>query len=197
MYHQKLLEGKSYKNSIINALLCTLYEKSLETEKHDERMRKYCQAVGRKLRLSPEELNELSLLALLHDIGKVGISQSILQKPGPLTPEEWSEMKKHPEIGYRIAQNIPELSIVSEYILFHHERWDGKGYPNGLAGNRIPLLCRILAVVDAYDAMTNDRSYRKALGKEKALAELQKNSGTQFDSNIVRAFIQLMSVQKP
>lgn len=192
MYHQKLLEGKSYRNTIINTLLCTLYEKSLETEKHDERLKKYCQAVGRKLKLSDEELNELSLLALLHDIGKVGVSQNILQKPGPLTPEEWKEMKNHTEIGYRIAQNIPELSTVSEYILSHHERWDGKGYPNGLAGDNIPLLCRILAVADAYDAMTNDRAYRKALGKEKAIAELRKNSGTQFDSNIVSVFIQLI-----
>lgn len=194
MYHQKLLEGKSYRNSIINTLLCTLYEKSLETEEHDERIRGYCQAIGKELKLFPEDLNELSLLALLHDIGKVGIRQEILQKPGPLTPEEWAAMKSHPEIGCRIAQNIPELSAVSEYILSHHERWDGKGYPNGLAGTNIPLLCRILAVADAYDAMTNDRAYRKAMDKDKAIAELKRNAGTQFDPRIAETFIRLVSV---
>lgn len=193
MYHQKLLEGKSYRNSIINTLLCTLYEKSLETEEHDERIRGYCQAIGKELKLFPEDLNELSLLALLHDIGKVGIRQEILQKPGPLTPEEWAAMKSHPEIGCRIAQNIPELSAVSEYILSHHERWDGKGYPNGLAGTNIPLLCRILAVADAYDAMTNDRAYRKAMDKDKAIAELKRNAGTQFDPRIAETFIRLVS----
>lgn len=193
MYHQKLLEGRSYRNAVVNALLCTLYEKSLETEEHDKRLNGCCMAVGKELKLSQEELNELSLLALLHDIGKVGINQNVLQKPGPLSPEEWKEMKRHPEIGYRISQNVPELSIVSEGILCHHERWDGKGYPNGLAGNRIPLLCRIVAVADAYDAMTNDRVYRKSIGKEKAIAELKNNSGTQFDPLIVSTFIKSLS----
>jgi len=134
-------------------------------------------------------MDELALLAVLHDIGKVGIKESVLQKPGPLTAEEWEEMKKHPEIGYRIAQNTPELATVAEYILSHHERWDGRGYPRGLKGEEIPLICRILAVADAYDAMTNDRTYRKAMSREKAIDEIRRNAGTHFDPQVADIFL--------
>jgi diguanylate cyclase (GGDEF)-like protein/PAS domain S-box-containing protein len=193
MYHQKLLDDKSYKKAIVNTLLATLYEKSYETEKHDERMNKYCTAIGKELGLSAENLNELSLFAILHDIGKIGIPHDILQKPGPLTSEEQEEMRRHPEIGFRIAQNTPELSTVAKYILSHHERWDGFGYPQGLEGESIPLLCRILAVADAYDAMTNDRVYRKAVSKEAAIEEILRNAGTQFDPDVVRIFVGLIA----
>jgi diguanylate cyclase len=138
--------------------------------------------------VSGKELEDLALLATLHDIGKVGVNENILQKPGPLTTEEWLEMRKHTAIGYRIAQNTPELSAVADYILYHHERWDGTGYPKGLKGIEIPLLCRILAVVDAYDAMTNDRSYRKAMTREEAMTEIMRNAGTQFDPQIAEIF---------
>ncbi len=189
MYHQKLLDGKSYRNAIINTLLVTLYEKSMETEEHSKRMETYCHSIGRKLWLSSKELDELSLLALLHDLGKVGINPNILKKPGTLTADEWDEMKRHPEIGYRIAQATPELAIVSDYILSHHERWDGNGYPRKLKGEEIPLLCRILAVTDAFDAMTNDRAYRKAMSRKEALLEIERNSGSQFDPTITSLFI--------
>ena len=189
MYHQKLLEGSSYRNSIINTLLATLYEKSMETEAHAERLKDYCQAIGKRLNLNAEELNELALLAILHDIGKVGVPQHILQKPGALTAMEWEEMKRHSEIGYRIAQSTPELSMVAELILSHHERWDGTGYPRKLKGEEIPILCRILAVADSYDAMTNDRVYRKALPMQKVVAELEENAGTQFDPEVVVLFL--------
>ncbi|MEA4814296.1 MAG: PAS domain S-box protein [Oscillospiraceae bacterium] len=189
MYHQKLLEGSSYRNTIINTLLATLYEKSMETEEHAERLKDYCQIIGKKLNLNAEELNELALLAVLHDIGKVGVPQHILQKPSSLTAIEWEEMKRHSEIGYRIAQSTPELSMVAELILSHHERWDGTGYPRRLKGEAIPVLCRILAVADAYDAMTNDRVYRKALPTEKVVSELKENSGTQFDPKILSLFM--------
>ena len=122
MYHQKLLDGKSFRNAIISTLLATLYEKSNETEEHSKRMEKHCHDIGRRRQLSSKEMDELSLLALLHDIGKVSINPNILQKPGPLTNTEWDEMKRHPEIGYRIAQATPELAVVSELILSHHER---------------------------------------------------------------------------
>lgn len=191
MYHQKLLEGKSYRNSIINTLLATLYEKSMETEEHTLRLEKNCIAMAEVLRLAPEDKNELSLLALLHDIGKVGVRMETLQKTGPLSDEEWKELKRHPEIGYRIAQNTPELSTAAEYILSHHERWDGGGYPRGMKGAEIPLLCRILAVADAYDAMTNNRAYRKAMGREAALEELRLGAGSQFDPKIVEIFLRL------
>ncbi len=196
MYHKKLLAGKSYRNSIINTLLATLYEKSMETEEHALRLETYCIAIADKLGLAPEEKNELSLLAMLHDIGKVGINMEILKKPGPLNEEEWKEMRRHPEIGYRIAQNTPELSTVAEYILSHHERFDGSGYPRGLKGEEIPLLCRILSVADSYDAMTNHRVYRKAMDSQVAMEEIRRCKGTQFDPHIVDIFLGLNQIYK-
>lgn len=195
MYHQKLLDGKSYRNTIINTLLATLYEKSMETEEHSKRLEANCHAIGTMMRLSSKEMDELSLLAILHDIGKVAVNPSILKKNGPLTSHEWEEMKRHPEIGYRIVQATPELANVADFILSHHERWDGRGYPRGLAGQEIPLVCRILAVTDAYDAMTNDRSYRSAMTHEKAILELRENTGAQFDPDVVDAFIQILGIK--
>lgn len=190
MYRHKLLQSKSFRNSIIASLQATLYERSMETEGHGLRLKELSQKTGSVLGLSSLEQDELALFAVLHDIGKVAIKESILTKPGPLTEEEWQEMKKHPEIGYRIAQATPELNRIAEYILSHHERWDGKGYPRGLKGEEIPLLSRILAVVDAYDAMTTDRLYRKALKKEEAVEELLRQAGIQFDPHIVRIFVE-------
>lgn len=192
MYQRKLLEKKSSHSSIISSMQATMIEKSHETEAHARRLAAMARAIGEKMELSQLELDQLELLSMLHDIGKVAIPDRILNKPGKLTAEEWIEMKKHPEIGYRIAAASPELSPIAEFILCHHERWDGKGYPQGLSGVEIPLLSRILSVVDAYDAMTENRSYRKAMGKEKALAEIEDNSGTQFDPKIVAVFIEIL-----
>ncbi len=189
-YRRKLTIEKSFRNSVINALLSTLAAKSEETEEHAKRLQNYCDQIGRKMGISSKELDEMSLLAMLHDIGKIGINDAILQKPGPLTEDEWLEMRKHPEIGYRIAQNNIDLAPISEYILSHHERWDGSGYPRGLRAEEIPILSRILAVVDAYDAMTNDRGYRKAIGAENAALEIINNAGTQFDPMIAKVFIE-------
>lgn len=197
MYRQKLNEGKSFRHSIVNTLLATLYAKSSETEEHAGRLKDFCLKIGTMLKLTSKEMDELSLLAVLHDIGKVGIREEILKKPGSLTELEWEEMKKHPEIGCRIAQNTPELGPIAEYILCHHERWDGQGYPQGLKGEEIPLLCRILAVADAYDAMTSDRTYRKALSREEAIEEIKRNAGTQFDPQIVEMFLEsIKSINK-
>ncbi len=191
MYHRKLLEGKSYRNRIINTLLATLHEKDIETEDHTLRIETYCIALAEKMKLSPEEKNDLVLLSMLHDIGKVGISMEVLKKNAPLSEEEWKEVRRHPEIGYRIAQNTPELITVSDYILSHHERWDGTGYPRGLRETEIPLLCRILAVADAYDAMTSNQAYRKAMDSEKAMEEIRCCAGTQFDPEIARIFLEV------
>jgi diguanylate cyclase (GGDEF)-like protein/PAS domain S-box-containing protein len=189
MYRLKLLEYKSIHSSIISSIKTTMFEKSNETEEHAERLAELSRKLGMALGLDNEELNELELLATLHDIGKIGIDDRILTKPGKLTENEWSEMKKHPEIGYRITSTSPELQHISEYILSHHERWDGKGYPQGLSGKNIPLLSRILAIVDSYDAMTQDRVYRKAMTRDAAIEEIMKNVGTQFDPEIARIFV--------
>lgn len=189
MYKQKLMERKSYRSSQISSIMATLYARSEETEEHSNRLSTYCKAIGEALSLPTKNLDELELLAMLHDIGKIGIDDRILNKPGSLTEEEWNEMKKHPEIGYRIVSVVPELESIAEYILSHHERWDGKGYPYQLKGESIPLLSRILCVVDAYDAMTENRVYRRALSKEMAMAELLKNAGSQFDPHIVALFM--------
>jgi HD-GYP domain-containing protein (c-di-GMP phosphodiesterase class II) len=167
----------------------TLFEKNKETEEHAQRLIEYSNLIGQKLQLWDKQLNELELLSTLHDIGKIGISDLILNKPGRLSEEEWVEMKKHPEIGYRIAMSTSELAPIAEYILYHHERWDGDGYPQGLKGEEIPLLSRIISVADAYDAMTEDRPYRKAISREEACTELRRNAGSQFDPDIVMVFL--------
>ncbi|MFH1879198.1 MAG: PAS domain S-box protein, partial [Bacillota bacterium] len=171
---RKLLEKKSSHSSIIATIKATMKEKSHETEAHEERMTRLAREVGVKMNLSQIDLDYMELLAELHDIGKVGISEHILSKPGRLTDEEWVEMKKHPEIGERIAMSTSSLAPIANYILCHHERWDGTGYPQNLAGYEIPLLSRILAIVDAYDAMTQDRVYQKAMSHEEALEEIMR-----------------------
>ncbi len=189
MYQRKVLESKSRHSAVLASIKVTLYEKNEETEEHCERLIKLSASLGKKLNLSQKELDQLQLLSTLHDIGKIGIPERILNKPGKLDAEEWVEMKKHPQIGYRIANASLELAPIAEYILCHHERWDGMGYPQQLAGLKIPLLSRILSVVDAYDAMTQDRPYRKKLEQETAVKELRQNAGTQFDPNIVKIFL--------
>jgi HD-GYP domain-containing protein (c-di-GMP phosphodiesterase class II) len=177
-------------NNNISILFTKLYNKRIETSLHARRMEKYCRIIGKKMELSPEEMNKLSLLALFHDIGKASISSDIILKTSELTPEEWNEIKRHPEIGCQIAKEVPELENIADYILAHHERWDGKGYPRGLKEKEIPFACRVVAVIDAYDAMTSDRPYRNAMSKEEAIVELERNAGSQFDSAIVDIFIE-------
>ena len=188
MNQRKLLEEKSSHSSIIATIRATMREKSHETEAHEERMARLARKVGVILRLSQSDLDNIELLAQLHDIGKVGISEHILNKSGKLNDEEWLEMKKHPEIGERIAMSTATLAPIANYILCHHERWDGGGYPHGLSGYSIPLLSRILSIVDAYDAMTQDRVYQKAMTHDQAIAEIRNNAGTQFDPQIAEIF---------
>jgi diguanylate cyclase (GGDEF)-like protein/PAS domain S-box-containing protein len=192
MYRRKLLQNKSLHSSIISSMKTTMFEKSQETEEHALRLIELSKAIGQKMNIKDEQLSELELLSTLHDIGKIGINDNILNKPSKLTKEEWVEMKKHSIIGFRIARASPELIPIAEYILSHHERWDGNGYPQGLIGKDIPLLSRILSVADAYDAMTEDRLYRRAMSKEAAIAEIEKNAGTQFDPDIVSIFLELL-----
>ncbi|NTU88380.1 MAG: PAS domain S-box protein [Actinobacteria bacterium] len=189
---RKLFERESYHSALLSSVMATMYARSQETEEHAIRIAELCKIAGKKMNLTQQDLDELQLFSMLHDVGKVGIDDHILNKPGRLTDEEWVVMKAHPEIGYRIAMSVPELKNVAEYILTHHERWDGCGYPQGMRGEEIPLLSRILAVADSYDAMTEDRVYRKALSRAAAIEEIEKNAGLQFDPAIVRIFIEIM-----
>jgi len=189
MYREKLVEARSTHSAILASLQKTLRERTQETEEHAARLRDLCLWVGQRLGLSQELLTDLSLLAILHDIGKVGVPDSVLSNPGPLSEAEWEQMRQHPEIGYRIAAASPSLAPIADLILAHHERWDGAGYPRGLRGSRIPLAARILAIADAYETMINGRPYRESIAPEQALAELERCAGSQFDPKLVRVFV--------
>jgi HD-GYP domain-containing protein (c-di-GMP phosphodiesterase class II) len=186
--NRKLFNRKSIRSNLISSIMATVYEKSAETEEHAQRIAVLSKMIGERLNLSANNIGELELFSMLHDIGKIGIDDRILKKPGKLASDEWIVMKTHTEIGYRIANSASELESIAEYILTHHERRDGKGYPQGLLGDEIPILSRIVAVADSYDAMTNDRVYRQAMSVEAAIEEIKNNSGTQFDPQIVAIF---------
>ena len=190
MYKRKLFESPSIRGNTINAILNTLFEKNKREEQHSQRVSALCISIGEALGLSQQKIEELKTGGLLHDIGKIAIAESILNKPGKLSEDEFKEIKRHPEIGYRILKSANDLSEIAVYVLSHHERWDGKGYPRGLKGNDIPFESRIIAVADAYDAMTSERSYREALPEKVVLEELHKNAGSQFDPDIVRLFVE-------
>ncbi|MDM0447320.1 diguanylate cyclase [Clostridium perfringens] len=191
VYREKLVNEKRIKKNIIDSLNKELFLRHDYIKEHINRVKKYAVELGKKMNLSEKELKNLKMLAKLHDIGKVGIPEEILSKPGKLKKEEYEIIKTHAEKGYRIAMFNPEFEKIAPCILAHHERYDGTGYPLGLKGDEIPLLARIINVVDSYDAMTNKRVYKKSLSAEEAKKELKKNSGTQFDPIIVEKFLEL------
>jgi len=195
MYREKLFHHRSSRSTLIHALMGALESKNLETRGHVERIGVLAALVAKHIGLPNHKVIELDLFAKFHDIGKVGVADSILNKPGPLTPEERIEMERHCEIGYRIAIASPELASIADLILKHHEWFNGKGYPLGLSGAAIPIEARIVAIVDAYDAMTSDRPYRKALTRDRAFAEIRRCAGTQFDPELVAAFIKVLDTQ--
>jgi diguanylate cyclase (GGDEF)-like protein/PAS domain S-box-containing protein len=196
MYKHKLVEKQSLHSSMIVSLEKALEERDYETQEHMQRMRSLSLKMGKELQFSEDKLDELSLLSSLHDIGKIAISDNIILSPFKLTDEEHELMKKHTEIGFRIANSNSELVSIAKGILSHHERWDGKGYPMGLKGKKIPIASRIISIIDAYDAMTNDRPYRKAQSKEFAIKELLKYAGKQFDPVLVKQFINILHKKK-
>ncbi len=192
LYRNKLAESRHIRNSISDYLKNILLEKNIETEEHVLRMKEMAYLVAQHMGLSPKEREDLATVAFMHDIGKISIPDHILKKPGKLTPEEWEVMKKHSVIGYRITMSSDQFVHISQSVLSHHERWDGKGYPQSLKGNDIPLLARIISIIDAYDAMTHARVYKKAMSVERALAEIERCSGTQFDPAITGLFAQII-----
>ena len=192
LYSHKLLVGKNVRISILTNLIKTLHVKNIENIEHIDRVIDLCLKLGKKLNLSLETLDELALIAKLHDIGKIAISEEILLKPETLSYEEFEIMKTHSEKGYRLLMTIPELNHIAKGILSHHENYDGSGYPLGLSKNEIPLISRIFSIVDAYDTMTNNSLYNKTKTKLEAIAELKKCSGTQFDPKIVELFCSIL-----
>lgn len=192
MKAKKLMDASSAHSSLLDSLAQTLQESDSCTREHVRRTQIMGEKLGIRLGLSDVEVSNLKLLCLLHDIGKLGIPLDILNKPGKLTDDEWTIMRSHAEKGYRIAKASKELEDIADLILHHHECWNGKGYPDGLKQEAIPLLSRIIAVVDTYDAMTNDRPYRQAMSVSQACKELLRCAGSQFDPYIVTEFIEFL-----
>ncbi len=195
MIKNKLMEEDSAKGTVLSGLLDVLGANSYETEEHALRMKEMVQALGKQVGISPSEQDMLSLLASLHDIGKAAMPKEILVNPDPLTDAQWQVIKTHPVRGYRIASAIEEVAHVADLIRYHHEWWDGSGYPEGLKGDAIPLLSRITSIVDAYDVMTSQRSYASPVSPQTALSELKRCKGTQFDPELVDVFVQLMETR--
>ena len=192
-----LLENGRLQDELRSAYLATvaLLAQAIEVKDpfvhgHSEDVSRYVQAVAEGVGLEPKRREELVFASLLHDVGKLGISERVLLKPAALTPEERSVIEMHPRIGYRLLQLVPALREIAPAVLHHHEHFDGNGYPTGLRGEQIPLEARIIAVVDAFSAMTTDRPYRKARSVEEACAELERCAGTQFDPRVVRLFVE-------
>jgi HD-GYP domain-containing protein (c-di-GMP phosphodiesterase class II) len=189
--HIKLLEEQTaaLRSSVICAFNQLLDLKDLNTGVHSTRLAEWAMRVGQELGLEEAELQNLEVAALLHDIGKVGIPDSILRKPQRLDPEEYALMKKHPEYGWAVLRMLPGFERAALDILHHHESFDGKGYPAGLEGTEIPVVSRIVSVIDAFDAMVSSRPYRKGLPYEEAVRRLTEASGTQFDPLVVQSFL--------
>ncbi len=196
MYKYKIFHQDSNKSEAIATILKTLHEKNKREESHSKRVSEYCVAIGQMMKLSKGEINLLKISGILHDIGKIAIDDTILNKPGKLSDHEWEEIKKHPEIGFRILSASPQYAEISMDILHHHERYDGTGYPQGLKSEDISSGSRIIALADAYDAMTSSRPYRPALTKDEAIAEIEKNLGKQFDPFIGELFIKYLRTKE-
>jgi putative nucleotidyltransferase with HDIG domain len=178
----------------VKALGATLAMRDTETERHSGRVACYCLEIAKAVGCSPEQMQQIERGAYLHDIGKTGIPDAILKKPGKLTPEEVAVMRTHSRIGYEFVCHIPFLAPAAEIVLAHHERFDGTGYPQGLKGDDIPLGARIVAVTEAFDVIVHDQPYRSARTFEDAIAELRRCSGTQFDPKVVTAFLEWLEL---
>lgn len=189
MYRHKLYESGSARSKTIDLIMNTLYEKNNREMLHSKRVSQICEIIAKKLHIDQDGVNQIRIAGLMHDIGKIGIDEKILNKTDKLTIDEWEEIRRHSEIGYRILSSVNEFSEIAEFVLEHQERWDGTGYPKGLKGEEISIEARIIAIADAYDAMTGERTYGKIFTKEEAIDEISKCSGSQFDPEIAKMFL--------
>jgi HD-GYP domain-containing protein (c-di-GMP phosphodiesterase class II) len=178
--------------AVVDVLSSALDIRDKMTHRHARRVARMSAFVAREMQLSDEQVLQIEYAAALHDIGKIGVADSILNKAEPLNEGEWHDMRRHSELGYSVLAGIDFLSEASDIVFAHHERYDGQGYPRNLAGEEIPLGARVFAVIDAYDAMTSRRPYREAMAREDALEEIMRHSGQQFDPQVVEAFLSMI-----
>jgi putative nucleotidyltransferase with HDIG domain len=190
MYRHKLSESSSMRSKTIDLIMNTLYEKNNREMLHSKRVGKICETIAENMGFDKDAVSQMRIAGLMHDIGKIGLYENILTKKEELNTSEWDEIERHSEVGYRILSSLNEFSEIADYVLEHHEHWDGHGYPRGLKAGEISLQARIISIADAFDAMTSDRTYRKSLSEEEAVQEIFKCSGTQFDPAIARVFVE-------
>lgn len=190
MYRNKFLVGASVRSKTINIIMNTLYEKNNREMLHSKRVSNLCEKIATQMRLPKDTIEQLKVAGLVHDIGKIGIDENILNSPIRLTDEQWIEMKKHSEIGYRILSGSEEFSEIAQFVLEHQEKWDGTGYPRGISGEDITMEARIISLADAFDAMTRPRTYGTVFTVEQALLEIQRCAGTHFDPKLSKMFVE-------
>lgn len=194
---EKLIDTSSMLSRTIEIIMNSLYEKNSREMEHSKRVSYWCEKIAQRMNLDSHIVSKLRIAGLMHDIGKIGVPDSILDKPDRLTEEEFNLIRKHSEVGYRILSAANEFSEIADYILAHHERWDGMGYPKGLKGDDIPIYARIISVADSFDAMTSDRAYRKAMSFQQAKQEIIKFSNIQFDPSVVKVFLEIIEQEVP
>jgi diguanylate cyclase (GGDEF)-like protein/PAS domain S-box-containing protein len=190
MYRCKISESSSIRSKTIDLIMNSLFEKNPREMLHSKRVSEICEAIASNMNFSKDEINQIRIAGLMHDIGKIGIDEAILNNHQKLSHNEWNDIVRHSEIGYRILSSVNEFSNIAAFVLEHHEKWNGEGYPKGLKEEEISLQARIITIADAYDAMKSNRPYRKALSQEEAISEIKKYSGIQFDPNISKIFVE-------
>jgi response regulator RpfG family c-di-GMP phosphodiesterase len=193
MYKQKMSKSRKAKQKLVANILFNLESKSSEERAHLERMKKKAAGFADFLGLKNDEKERLKILAELHDLGKIAVPEKILKKEGSLNKKEWEKIKEHSEQGYKIAAASKEFASIAKDILHHHEHWDGSGYPAALKREEIPLLARIISIIDAFDVMRHKNTYSEKMTKEAAVSELKSCAGTQFDPNLTEKFIEFLS----
>ena len=195
-FQKNNMEYSEIQNQFVDVFLMALGARDAYTKEHSNRLSFFAREISRELKLPPVEIKKIVLAAKLHDIGKIGISDTILLKPSKLTNEEFDEIKKHPVIGFNMLQRLSIFSHISDYILYHHEKFDGSGYPEKISGDNIPFGARIISIADAVDAILTKRSYKEPKPVEYAVEELKKNSGTQFDPMVAKFAIKVIEENK-